>query len=141
MPCAAPVMTTTLPEKRLLVAFRCLLVLAGAGDRIACAAGRVGADFGPVVDRILRPLDRWDWMILQFLHRDRDTLLELWVLTLAPKRGREFHFDVRCDAFVLDVEFARVGIVAAPARSCDAATIHQVRIAADANQSTPGAGA
>src|SRR5215470_1687 len=138
MPCAAPVTMTTLPESRLLIAANELVVCVATAAGGRAALGCVGANLRPIVDRILRALDRWHGMFLQVLQRNSNALFELRIFALAPECRIEFNFDVRLHAFVLDVEFPGRGIVAAPAWSCDSTAIHQVGIAADANESAPG---
>ena len=78
-------------------------------------------------------------MFFQTGERHGDSLLQLRIVPLAPERGVEIHLDVRRNAFVLDVELSRFRIEEAPARRRNSAPIDQCRVAAYANQATPGA--
>src|SRR5271157_1163314 len=88
-------------------------------------AGR-GTHRGPVVDRILRPLDGRRRMVLQILQRDGDGPFELRIVALTPGGGVELDLDVRRDAAIFHVKLAGIRIEEAPARRRDSAAINQI---------------
>ena len=99
-------------------------VLAGTADRSGFFSCGFGADLGPVIHGVLRPLDGRHWMFLQILERDGNRFFELRVVALAPERGIEIHFDVGRNADVLDIELARCWIEQRNAGRGNDAAIH-----------------
>src|SRR6185437_13622225 len=91
-----------------------------------------------VVIRERRHLDFGDGVRLQLVEDQLHALFELLVVACGVVLGQELDFDVGRDAFVLDfpVAFEPVDGVA---RSHDVATVEQSGIAADADESAPGA--
>src|SRR5262245_3900688 len=88
-------------------------------------------------DRVGRTAVLLRRVLLQLLHDQLDRLLELRVLARDDILRPLLHFDVRSDAFVLDGE-AGVRGPEGHARSGDIPAVHQLRVAANADEPAPG---
>src|SRR5262245_53185915 len=91
-----------------------------------------------MVIRIWRPLDGLRRVLLQLFHQPTDGSFELNVAAFAPGFRIEFDLDIRRDATVLDIPLAFRSVEGEVRRSHRAA-VNQLRVATDADQSTPGA--
>src|SRR6185312_10557055 len=77
-------------------------------------------------------------MLVELLHGNRHGALELWIMTLAHELRVLPHGHIGAHSVILHRECA-VETLYRNARSRNAAAIHQLRIATDANEPAPGA--
>src|SRR5215469_161976 len=64
----------------------------------------------PVIDGILRALDRSGWMLLDFIENYRHGLFELGIVPRPPGCRIELDVDIRRNTLVLDIELAGIRI-------------------------------
>src|SRR5262249_35018469 len=76
----------------------------------------------------------------ELLHRDRDRLLELWVVALPDELRIHLDLDVRRDAPVLDLPLAVQAVDRDPRRR-HASAVEELRVIVDTHEPAPRAGA